>query len=126
MKRVVLFKSPDLIVNNIQIMDGQSSPKTETVLTVGTQTIFLDPTAAQVLVGYLKIIKAYLLNSEETKMQIPKIFEEVISHLELQLKFNGKKKADYVDVNELIKQKGCLYDWVTKKNVLMKTEKILF
>lgn len=124
MKRDILFNSTGLMVHTNKGMDAYSS-EVAAVLEISNLSILLDSEAAEVLTGYLQLMRAYLSNHEETRQHIPEVFEKIATKLDLDLKFKGKKTAGYKDIKDLIQKTGCLHDWATKKISLLKGPQIL-
>lgn len=124
MKQIILFKNASLLVHRTAEEGGNSAENLKTVLESKHLAIPLSAAAAEVLVGYLQVMRAYLATSNSTKQQVRFTFEKVAIHLEQQLKLCGRTKAKCADVTDLIQQMGCLHDWASKRAALPEKFKI--
>lgn len=119
MKQAVLFKNTGVIVHRTRVSNERPAENEKTVIQTKQLTVELDAAAAEVLVGYLQVIRAYLANSNKTRQQVTGIYERVAADLEQQLKFTGRTTAEYDDIKRIIHQLGCLHDWATNKAVFL-------
>lgn len=115
MKLSILFKNAGLIVHKAPLEGDRSAENARTVLKTRHLEIPLDAAAAEVLVAYLQVMRAYLKTSSSSRLQVRLTFEKVATRLEQQLKIHGRTRAGCTDISELIKQMGCLHDWVSKR-----------
>lgn len=120
MKRSVLFKNTSLVVQKAAEGGKRSAEGARAVLKTKHLAIPLDAAAAEVLVGYLQVMRAYLTSSRRTRQQVMLTLEQVAAHLDQQLKSYGRTSAERGDITELIQQMGCLHDWATKRAALLK------
>lgn len=107
---VILFKSPALSVQ--QVPEAGGHPGTPgTLLLVSGGTIPLEAGAAELLIGYLKVARAYFTPFPGSRKFIAGFYAELAGQLEASLHGSGRRAAAHQDIAGLIQQLGCISDW---------------
>jgi hypothetical protein len=107
---VILFKAPVLSVQAATEADGHPWPP-GTILLVARDAIPLDPNAVELLVGYLRVARAYFSPLPGSKKLIAGFYAGLARQLAATLAQSGRQVAAYQDIANLIQQAGCLTDW---------------
>lgn len=107
---VVLFKTPALSVQRVPEAGGHPWPP-GTFLLVSGGTIPLEAGAAELLIGYLKVARAYFTPFPGSRKFIAGFYAELARQLEVSLRSSGRRAAAHQDIADLIQQLGCVSDW---------------
>ncbi len=109
-KPVILFKAPVLSVQAAREADGYPWPP-GTILLVAGDAIPLEADAAELMVGYLRVARAYFSPLPGSKQLIAGFYAGLVRQLEASLVQSGRRVAAYQDIADLIQQTGCITDW---------------
>lgn len=109
-KPVILFKAPVLSVQAAREADGYPWPP-GTIMLVARDAIPLEANAAELLVGYLRVARAYFSPLPGSKKLIAGFYAGLARQLEASLAQSGRHVAAYQDIADLIQQAGCITDW---------------
>lgn len=110
---VFLFKAPALSVQKLTEPDGVARP-VEALMLVTGGTIPLEVNAAELLVGYLQVVRAYFSSFPGSRKLIAGFYTGLARQLETNLREAGRQAAGYQDVSDLIERLGCISDWQQK------------
>ncbi len=107
----ILFKSPAVsVLRRPENKDGTLTTGSA-VLFIGQQSVLLEAEAAELLVNYLQVIRAYFVSFNHSRKIISGLFEQVIQQLTITQAKTGNALINNNQVSELIRQLGCLDDW---------------
>ena len=109
-KPEILFKTPVLSVQKVMGTDGQNWPPVAIIRVSGGE-IPLEASAAELLIGYLRVAKAYFTPLLGSKKFIAGFYAGLAHQLETSLKHSGRRAAAYQDIADLIEKLGCISDW---------------
>ncbi|MBC5991942.1 hypothetical protein [Pontibacter cellulosilyticus] len=115
MKQPVLFKDPYL---SVQAYAGPTDGSVSTVsalLRSASYTILLDQAATEVLVGYLRVIRAYYNLDGRPKQQIQILYRQLVAQLANALQGSSRSTATVADITQLIQRLGCMHDWARQQ-----------
>jgi hypothetical protein len=115
-KPSILFKSSAVTVQEIPSGKDNYGIEGRAVAIAGRQAIMLEAAAADLLVGYLRVVRAYFSGLDQPKNRVPVLLTQVVRQLEELLQQTGKSIAEPTDVSLLIERMGCMYDWVHWNN----------
>ena len=107
---LILFKSPALSVQQVPAAGGHSWPP-GTVLLVSGGTLLLEAGAAELLIGYLKVARAYFTPFPGSRKFMAGFYAELARQLEDSLRGSGRPAAAHQDIADLIQRLGCISDW---------------
>lgn len=108
-KPVILFKAPALSVREATEADGPTWPPGAIMRGPGGE-IPLEAGAAELLVGYLRVVRAYFTPLPGSKKFIAGFYAGLACQLEATLRESGRPAA-YHDIADLIEKRGCISDW---------------
>ena len=110
-KPTILFKAPAVSVYRQPAKQDGTPAASPAVLTMGNQSVLLDAEAAELLVSYLQVIRAYFYSFRHSRKIITGLFEQVGLVLIETVQKSGNKVITNSNVSDLIQQLGCLDDW---------------
>lgn len=110
-KSTILFKAPAVSVHQQPEMQDGTPRSGLAVMVVGKQSVVLDAEAAELLVNYLQVIRAYFYSFRHSRKIITGLFEQVGLVLTDTVQKSGNKVITNSNVSDLIQQLGCLDDW---------------
>ncbi len=71
----------------------------------------LEANAAELLVGYLQVARAYFTPFPGSRRFIAGFYKGMAQQLEATLRQSGKQAAGYQDIANLIERLGCISGW---------------
>ncbi|AHM58701.1 hypothetical protein D770_02145 [Flammeovirgaceae bacterium 311] len=108
-KPSTLFKAPKVSVHTLPpAADGSTAA--EAVAFFGEQAVMLDADAAEVLVDYLRVIRAYFSYGKPKELLLF-VYQKTAAELVEILENAGRTIANHDDVKQLIQHLGCLHEW---------------
>jgi hypothetical protein len=109
-KPSILYKSKTVSVEKLtMVVDGNAAPA-KAVATLGVHRVMLDANAAEVLIDYLRVIRAYF-SYGKPKGMAQFVYQKAAVQLQEILEEAGRSIATEEDISLLIQQLGCLHDW---------------
>ena len=115
MKQAVLFKDPQLSVHAYAGPADGSASTASAVLQNASHAILLNDAATEVLVGYLRVIRAYFSLDGRLKQQIRLLYEQLVVQLAQKLQAADRPVATAADITQLIQRLGCMHDWARQQ-----------
>jgi hypothetical protein len=109
-KPVILFKAPSLSVQEATEADGRTWPPGAIMRGPGRE-IQLEASAAELLIGYLRVARAYFTPLPGSRKFIACFYAGLSLQLEATLRESGRPVAAYHDIADLIEKLGCISDW---------------
>jgi hypothetical protein len=110
-KQTILFKASALTIQAIPVPKEVYGYKASALVITVPQSVLLDAAAAEVLVSYLKVMRAFFAGLKPPKSIAPFIYEQVARQLWEIVQQSGRCVALYADISELIQQMGCAHEW---------------
>ena len=110
-KQTILFKASGLTVQELPSPEQLYGQRASALLVLSQKSVPLEAVAAEVLVSYLRVMRAFLSSTNSPRPNIASLFEQVAEHLTDTLQQSGREVVNHADVSGLIRQMGCAYDW---------------
>ena len=108
----ILFKDPAVTVQRYpEKREDTAVAGSSAVLKVGTGSILLEAAAAELLVSYLQVIRAYFYSFPHSRKIIAGLYEQVAQHLHKTSQQSENPVITNRQVSDLIQQLGCIDDW---------------
>ena len=103
----ILFKAPPVTVYRRQEQPDDLSA----VVVAGSRSILLDLEAAELLVDYLRVIRAYFSSFQHSKKLIAIFLEQVMKELSRSRQQSSEEVLGNQHISDLIQRLGCVSDW---------------
>jgi hypothetical protein len=110
-KPPILFKAPAVTVQRAtEGLDGLAPPAVA-VMQANGRSFPLESSAAELLVGYLQVVRAFFSPFPGSEKLITRFCGQISSHLAVTLRQSGREVVQERDVSRLIEDLGCIPDW---------------
>jgi hypothetical protein len=107
----ILFRAPPLTVHRQQERPDDLPANLTAVVVAGSRRIELNAEATELLVDYLRVIRAYFSSFQHSKKLIPVFLEQVMKELSQSQQQLGEEVLGNQHISDLIQQLGCVSDW---------------